>query len=114
MKQLLAIALVHFNMLMSPQLLVPALAAAVWPGPFPSAAHVSSRGLKQTNFKSHSNRLGEYSRPVLIISALGWQWAGCIRRDFFPVDPVKCTALLPVLPSRQRCACIIYTRCHGR
>lgn len=38
MKQLLAIALVHFNMLTGPQLLVPALAAAVWAGPFPPAA----------------------------------------------------------------------------
>lgn len=47
MKQLLAIALVHFNMLMGPQLLVPALAAAVWPGPFPSAAQGQTRFLKR-------------------------------------------------------------------
>lgn len=37
-KQLLAIALVHFNVLTGPQLLGPAPAAAAWSGPFPPAA----------------------------------------------------------------------------
>lgn len=46
MKQLLSIALVHFNMLTGPQLLVPALAAAAWSGPFPSAPQGQADFLK--------------------------------------------------------------------
>lgn len=46
-KQLLAIALVHFNLLTGPQLLVPALAAAAWSGPFPSAAQGQTDFLKR-------------------------------------------------------------------
>lgn len=46
-KQLLAIALVHFNMLTGPQLLVPAPAADVWSGPFPSAAQGQTGFLKK-------------------------------------------------------------------
>lgn len=45
MKQLLAIALVHFNMLTGLQLLVPATAAAAWS--FPSAAQGQTDFLKR-------------------------------------------------------------------
>ena len=49
MKQLLAIALVHFNMLMGPQLLITVLSAGVWStGRFLlQARQVSSRGLSK-------------------------------------------------------------------